>query len=420
MNRLFSRIRSATWAAAALVAAVLGPQSAFAHGERAQEPYLRTRTVQFYDVKFDHTQVKVNDIITVTGRFHLMEDWPDAVSPPEVVFLATGSPGPMVVRLESYVNGVPARQSFSKLEIGRDYEFKQVLKARVPGRFHVHPLVSIKGSGALVGPGEWLEIGGSAADFTDSFTTLTGNPIEDLETYKVGRAVGWYLVWTGLAAAWLLYWLVRPLLIPRAIALSKGREDLLVTNRDLGVGLAVGVVVIFLTAGGYAMASAEYPYNVPLQSGTQRVEPLPLDDRANVAIKVLHATYDVPGRSMKITARMTNNGNVPLTLGEFATANIRFLNTALPAAVANVDPSYPKELVARTPLGLKDASPLIPGETRDIDISATDAMWEVERLTSFLTDVDSKFGALLFFYTPDGKRRMGEIDGAILPVFTEL
>ncbi len=420
MNRLFSRIRSATWAAAALVAAVLGPQSAFAHGERAQEPYLRTRTVQFYDVKFDHTQVKVNDIITVTGRFHLMEDWPDAVSPPEVVFLATGSPGPMVVRLESYVNGVPARQSFSKLEIGRDYEFKQVLKARVPGRFHVHPLVSIKGSGALVGPGEWLEIGGSAADFTDSFTTLTGNPIEDLETYKVGRAVGWYLVWTGLAAAWLLYWLVRPLLIPRAIALSKGREDLLVTNRDLGVGLAVGVAVIFLTAGGYAMASAEYPYNVPLQSGTQRVEPLPLDDRANVAIKVLHATYDVPGRSMKITARMTNNGNVPLTLGEFATANIRFLNTALPAAVANVDPSYPKELVARTPLGLKDASPLNPGETRDIDISATDAMWEVERLTSFLTDVDSKFGALLFFYTPDGKRRMGEIDGAILPVFTEL
>lgn len=420
MNRLFSSIRSATWAAAAVVAAVLAPQSAFAHGERAQEPYLRTRTVQFYDVKFDHTQVKVNDIITVTGRFHLMEDWPDAVSPPEVVFLATGSPGPMVVRLESYVNGVPARQSFSKLEIGRDYEFKQVLKARVPGRFHVHPLVSIKGSGALVGPGEWLDISGSAADFTDSFTTLTGNPIEDLETYKVGRAVGWYLVWTGLAAAWLLYWLVRPLLIPRAIALSKGREDLLVTNRDLAVGLGVGVVVIFLTAGGYAMASAEYPYNVPLQSGTQRVEPLPLDDRAHVAIKVLHATYDVPGRSMKITARMTNNGDVPLTLGEFATANIRFLNTALPAALANVDPTYPKELVARTPLGLKDASPLNPGETRDMDISATDAMWEVERLTSFLTDVDSKFGALLFFYTPDGKRRLGEIDGAILPVFTEL
>lgn len=420
MNGFLSRLGVATWAAAALVAAVLAPHSAFAHGERAQEPYLRTRTVQFYDVKFDHSQVKVNDIITVTGRFHLMDDWPDAVSPPEVVFLATGSPGPMVVRLESYVNGVPARQSFSKLEIGRDYEFKQVLKARVPGRFHIHPLVSIKGSGALVGPGEWVEISGSAADFTDSFTTLTGNKIDDLETYKVGRAVSWYLVWTGLAAAWLLYWLVRPLLIPRAIALSKGREDLLVTNRDLAVGLGVGVVVIFLTAGGYAMASAEYPYNVPLQSGTQRVEPLPLDDRANVAIKVLHATYDVPGRSMKITARMTNNGPVPLTLGEFTTANIRFLNTAVPAAVANVDPTYPKELVARTPLSLKDGSPLNPGETRDIDISATDAMWETERLTSFLTDVDSKFGALLFFYSPDGKRHLGEIDGPILPVFTEL
>ena len=420
MTRLVRIIRNATWAAAALAAAMLAPQSAFAHGERAQEPYLRTRTVQFYDVKFDHTQVKVNDIITVTGKFHLMGDWPDAVSPPDVVFLATGSPGPMVVRLESYVNGIPARQSFSKLEIGQDYDFKQVLKARVPGRFHIHPLVSIKGSGALVGPGEWLDISGSAADFTDSFTTLTGNPIEDLETYKVGRAIGWYLVWIVLAAAWLLYWLLRPLLIPRAIALSKGREDLLVTSRDLAVGLGVGVAVIFLTAGGYAMASAEYPYNVPLQSGTQRVDPLPLDDRANIVIKVLHATYDVPGRSMKITARMTNNGNVPLTLGELTTANIRFVNKALPAAVANVDPAYPKELVARTSLNVKDASPLQPGETRDIDISATDAMWETERLTSFLTDVDSKFGALLFFYTPDGKRRISEIGGAILPVFTEL
>jgi len=41
-------------------------------------------------------------------------------------------------------------------------------------------------------------------------------------------------------------------------------------------------------------------------------------------------------------------------------------------------------------------------------------------LVSFLTDVDSKFGGLLFFYTPKGERNIVEMGGPIVPVFTEL
>ena len=51
-------------------------------------------------------------------------------------------------------------------------------------------------------------------------------------------------------------------------------------------------------------------------------------------------------------------------------------------------------------------------------ISATDARWETERLTAFLTDVDARIGALLFFYNDNGNRKIVDVASSILPVFT--
>jgi methane/ammonia monooxygenase subunit B len=146
--------------------ALLASLDVLAHGERAQEPYLRTRTVQFYDVQFDRSKIAVNEEFTITGRFRLMQDWPDAVSLPETVYMSAYSPGPVITRVESYVNGVPARQSFADFQLGRDYEFRLVLKGRVPGSHHIHPMLSVKGSGPLVGPGVWIEVTGARADFS--------------------------------------------------------------------------------------------------------------------------------------------------------------------------------------------------------------------------------------------------------------
>lgn len=415
MSRFTTVLRLALAALLSLAAAI----PAYAHGERGQEPYLRTRTVQFYDVVFDKTKVAVNEQFEVKGRFRLMQDWPDAVSPPDIVFLSTYSPGPMVTRVETYLNGEPARQSFAKLELGRDYEFRMVLKGRVPGTHHIHPMLSIKGSGPLAGPGQWMEVTGSQADFKVPIKTITGQQIDDLEHYGTSRALGWYGLWIVLAAAWLLFWLVRPLLVPRWIALQKGREDLLVTGRDLGVGLTLGVVVLAIVFGGYFVARKQYPYVVPLQAGTSKVAPLPATP-SDVDVKLIAATYDVPGRSMRIRASFTNRGTEPITIREFSTANLRFVNRALPSAVSTIPANYPKELIARGGLVISDASPLAPGETREIRLEATDAMWELERLVSFLTDVDSKFGALLFFETAGGQRQITEIGGPILPVFTQL
>ena len=137
-------------------------------------------------------------------------------------------------------------------------------------------------------------------------------------------------------------------------------------------------------------------------------------------VKVLKANYDVPGRSMQVTARITNRGAESVSILEFATANLRFVNLQAPSADKAVSADYPRDLVARDGLGLSDQKPLMPGETRDIKFEASDALWEVERLVSFLTDVDSKFGGLLFFVDKSGNRLMTEIGGPILPTFTAL
>ena len=52
-----------------MLTACLLTESAWAHGERSQEPYLRTRTVQYYDVHYDKKTVKVNEEFTLEGSF---------------------------------------------------------------------------------------------------------------------------------------------------------------------------------------------------------------------------------------------------------------------------------------------------------------------------------------------------------------
>lgn len=401
-----------------LLAVVLlsSPMRVAAHGERAQEPYLRTRTTHWYDVHWSTDKVGVNDAITVTAKFRLFGDWPQAVDLPETVFVSNATPGPVFVRVESFLNGVPARQSFRDLEVGRDYEYKMVMKGRIPGRYHVHPMIAIKGSGPLVGPGKWVEITGSAADFAFPVSTLSGEKIEDLETWGVRDAITWHLLWLVIAVLWILWWIRRPLLIPRYLVLKKEREDLLTTTLDLKVAILLLAVCLVLAFWSYGHTTAKYPRTVPLQAGTMYTPPLPAQP-VPVKVTVNEARYDVPGRSMRVSMEVSNVSDKTLRIGEFATASIRFVNPNLPSAQANVHPDFPRDLLARNGLALSDDAAIAPGETRKIQFEATDAAWEIERLTSFLTDVDSKFGGLLFLFDEQGKRHIAEIGGPILPVF---
>ena len=120
---------------------------------------------------------------------------------------------------------------------------------------------------------------------------------------------------------------------------------------------------------------------------------------------------------MRLSVEMTNNLDRPVYVGEFMTANLRFINKQVPAAMAAVDPSFPKELIPANGLVVDGNDPIAPGETRMVKLDATDAAWEVERLVSFLSNVDSRTGGLLFFYDTNGNRYISDIYGPIIPVF---
>ena len=184
---------AAIGAASLAVTLVVDVAPAAAHGERSQEPFLRMRSIQWYDMKWQPKVTKVNDIATMTGKFHLAEDWPRAVGKPGRAFFNVGSPSPVFVRLSTKLNGHPTFIS-GPLEIGRDYEFEVKLKARIPGRHHMHAMVNVKDAGPIAGPASWMNISGSWDDFTNPITTLTGKSI-DLETFNFSNGIFWHLVW---------------------------------------------------------------------------------------------------------------------------------------------------------------------------------------------------------------------------------
>ena len=384
-----------------------------AHGERSQEPFLRMLSVQWYDTKWSTDKVAVNEEVVLSGKFHLHTGWPEAIAKPDVAFMHVYVPGPVFVRKGVWVNGKPMVRSAS-YEIGRDYEYKIVMKARRPGMHHLHPMLNIKDGGPNAGPGNWVAITGDAADFTNPVTTLTGETV-DLETWGWSRVRNWHILWAILAGFWLVWWLRRPLLAGRNILLRQGREDELITPMDRKVGMGLGILTLALIFYGYFSTIDKFPVTIPLQAGLMVLDPLPVDEDV-VEVELQEAHYDIPGRSVRMTVNVTNGATSPVRLGEFATASIRWLN----ADVAPDVGPYPQDLIALNGLDVENDTPIQPGETRTLNIVATDAAWETERLALLIYDPDSRFGGMLFFYDENGKRHKQTFGGPLIPTFTAI
>ena len=402
------------WATAMLITS----HPSYAHGERNQEPFLRMRTTHFYDVTFsvpENAVLNVNEDLTITGKFRLFSFWPGSVAIPGKIYMNAATAGAAFVKKESWVNEVPSIQSFDG-QVGRDYEFKLVLQAREPGPWHVHPMINVESAGGLLGPGIDVEVQGDSADFVFPVATLDGTQIANLAEYGIMRVYAWHIVWVVIALAWLLWWIRRPLLIPRFLqSRTDDYEDKLITRVDTVVAGCFTVLTIGLVLGAYFYTGLVYPNTIPLQAGTAFVEPLPLPE--GIPVKVKSANYYVPGRTVIADVQITNDTDSPIQVGEFTSASLRFLNLDVPSAAASVYEGYPREYVPPKGLSISDNSPILPGETRVVTIEATDAAWENERLMGLLSDPDSSLGALLFFYDANGKRYMSELFGPLVPIF---
>ena len=394
-----------------ITAAMFYAPTASAHGEKSQAAFMRMRTIHWFDLNWSKEEVVVNDTMTISGKFFVFSGWPETVDKPDISFLNIGIPGPVFIRAGSWIGGQLVPRSV-QLELGETYEFKVLLKARRPGDWHVHTMMNVKGGGPIIGPGKWVTVTGSMSSFTNPITTLTGQTI-DLETYNLGNTYFWHTAWYGIGLLWLAYWCRKPLFVPRFLAIEAGKADSLITGTDKKVAMGFGVGVIAIVAMSMASTNESYPITTPLQAGLLRGiksidMPVP-----TVAVKIEDATYRVPGRAMQMTMTITNNGDSAIRLGEFNTAGVRFMD----AAVAQDETGYPDDLLAEEGLTVSDNSPIAPGQSRTIQVTASDAAWEVYRLADLIYDPDSRFAGLLFFYDQSGNRQMVTIDAPLIPSF---
>jgi len=387
--------------------------SVMAHGEKALEPFIRMRTIQWYDVHWSKQSFDINEEISVSGKFHVAEDWPIGVPKPEAAFLNISTPGPVLIRTERYLNGKPWTNSVA-LEPGGDYDFKVVLKGRMPGRYHIHPFFNLKDAGQVMGPGVWLDIKGDPASFTNPVQTINGELI-NMETFGFGNGVFWHAFWGVLATAWLLWWLRRPLFIPRYRLLAAGREDELITPQDRQIAKTALVAVPVMVLAIFAMTDSQYPNTIPLQAALDQILPRPAQVNAGVVnVETMRAEYRVAERAMKFELTVDNQSDHPIHIGEFALANVIFLNKDLSEPHEDHTGS---ETVSQG-LSLDNNTAIQPGEQRNVTLIAKDGLWESQKLDGLIRDADSRIGGLLFLYDDTlGKRYISSITAAVIPKF---
>lgn len=395
------------------ILSVFAMPTAQAHGEKALEPFIRMRTIQWYDVQWSTQKFNVNEEVSVSGKFHVAEDWPISVPKPEASFLNISTPGPVLIRTERYLNGKPWTNSVA-LEPGGDYEFKVVMKGRLPGRYHIHPFFNLKDAGQVMGPGVWLDIGGNSDDFTNPIKTIDGELV-DMEDFGFANGVFWHVFWGLFAAAWLLWWVRRPLFISRYRILDAGLEHELITNKDKLIAkiLLIGVPVLVLTFN--TITANLYPNAIPLQAALDRILPLPAQVNAGtVNVELMKAEYNVAKRSMVLQANVSNQSQDAVRIGEFSSSNVHFIN----AELSNVGNIFNKDDVSNNGLSLDNNAPIQAGEQRIVTIEVRDAAWESEKLDGLIKDADSRVGGLLFLYNDvTGKRYISSISAAVIPKF---
>ena len=415
LARVAKRQAGRIWAlglAVGLVATMAAAGPADAHGEKSQAAFLRMRTLNWYDLKWSKTTVNVNEEYEITGKLHIMNAWPAAVHVPDNAFLNTGQPGPVSVREAVFIGGQFTPRSVT-LKLGETYEFRIVLRARRPGHWHTHVQLSVETGGPIPGPGQYIDIKGSMADFRDDIKLLNGTTV-NLEDFQTTKIYLWHLLWMVAGFAWIFYWFSKRGFIGRFVAVAAGKGEELITPQERTVGAIVlgavlGTVIIF-----YAIVASNYPNTIPLQAGLIRnIDPIPGALDAPIKVKYLSGTYKVPGRELVANFKITNEGKEPIRIGEFATAGLRFLNPDV--YTSKVD--YPDYLLAERGLSLSDNAPIAPGETKDITLTIQDARWDTERLSGLAYDVDSSFAGLLFFFSPTGTRFPVEVGGAVIPTF---
>jgi methane/ammonia monooxygenase subunit B len=404
------RIRRVLWATLVAGALLVGSApAASAHGERAQEAFLRMRTVAWIDTTFSRTTVKQGETFTITGTAKILDAWPTrlAAGNPNTGFMGIIAPGPVVLLKERTINGVsvPTRIDIRR---GGIYEFSMTVAGRRPGKWHVHPSFSVKGAGTLLGPGAWITVEENPDGFTNDVQLVGGGTV-NLENYQLTPVWIWLILTFLIGLAWMIYWTVPKRTVTNLAVTSQiplntdGMEYGLITKKDhRNMNLFV-IGTVLLLAVGWIWQSAAFPDKLPQQI-IQFAPPEPAIASAPVLAEagVGTARFDSASDTMTIETEITNLSQEPINLTQFTTTTLRWTTgSAAGPGTVQVAPD----------------STIEPGSapTR-VTLTIKDPAWEAEHLVP-IGESQLLISGVLVFETADGQENYTELEANLQPRF---
>jgi methane/ammonia monooxygenase subunit B len=407
MRRRFRRVLWATLVAGALL--VASAPAAAAHGERAQEAFLRMRTVSWIDTTWSKTTVRQGETFTISGTVKILDAWPTnlAKGNPNTGYLGIVAPGPVVLLKERTINGVsvPSRIDVQK---GKIYEYSMVVAGRRVGRWHVHPSFSVKGAGTLLGPGEWITVEENPDGFSNP-VTLEGGTTVNLENYQLPFTWIWLVLTFLIGMGWMIYWTVPKRTVTNLAVTSQiplntdGMDYGLITKKDHRNmnWFALGTALLLLA--GWIYQAAAFPTKMPQQI-FQFAPPDPAVASAPVfaTVGLGQAAYDAGTETMTIEVPVTNTGQTPMDLTQFTTTTLKFTTgTGAGPGVMAVAPSATVE----------------PGSSpTSLTLTMKDPAWEAENLVP-IGESQLLVTGVLVFETPDGQKNYTELEANLKPRF---
>jgi methane/ammonia monooxygenase subunit B len=397
---------------AVLLLVTLAP-AAQAHGEAAQEAFLRMRTVGWVNVRFSDDTVMQGETFTITGVAKIMESWPTnlAKGNPNTGYLGLIAPGPVVMLKERTMNGVsvPSRIDIKKGDI---FEFSMTVAGRRVGRWHVHPGFSVKGAGTLLGPGMWINVQENPDGFKNEVQLVEagGGPGEtiNLENYQLPYVWIWLLLTFVIGFAWMWYWTVPKRTVTNLAVTSQiplntdGGEYGLITKRDhRNVNIFLLVTILLLVVGWIYQANA-FPTKIPQQIIQFAPPQSALAENAGIAqTRNATATFDPDTDTVSLSVDVTNTGTTPLTLTNFHSSTLGHSVGATPGP----------GIIAVTP-----QAEVAPGATTKLTLTTREPAWRTEHLLP-VGESQLLITGILVFRTGDGNTALSEVEAILQPRF---
>lgn len=384
---------------------------AFAHGEAADEPFLKNMTTAFFDVVVTPTEIEVGEPVRVTGSVKILETWPHTLETPEIASIMPVVPGPVFALRERFVNGEAAIGSFFAQK-GGIYEFEMELVGKEPGNWHVHPGIAVYGTGTLIGPGEWVTVKPSDAPFSFPITLLSG---ETIELGEYGGQFVWWWSFAGfvLGIAWILYWTsnkptVTNLAVTSQLPVNDDAPDIgLITRRDhMWMNVIAGVTLVMLIVG-WTYATSNAPVRWPQQ--TDWFTPRFISSGEKLAeVRTDGATYDEASETLEMKVHVANVGAADIRLKQLTMAMTTFVN----GSAAEQAKAGPRDFVGR--LEVTPDAPIPAGESSDVTLTVSSSLFAEERLIP--TDSPQQFiAAVLRFEDTQAAHELVTVRSSVVP-----